>query len=59
MEKDIMGGYKLLIQVLLMNNLKFSKKELRGLTKPTRVFDVYTGLDIAMKTFSSLMPLVT
>jgi dynein heavy chain len=34
-------------------------KELRALAKPTRAWDVYTGIDAAMKTFSSLMPLVT
>jgi len=34
-------------------------RETRALPKPTRAWDAYTGLDGAMKTFTSLMPLVT
>jgi hypothetical protein len=38
---------------------KVFQKELKRLGKPMRTWDVYTGLDTAIKTFSSLMPLVT
>ncbi|KAH7825191.1 dynein haevy chain 4, outer dynein arm beta [Monocercomonoides exilis] len=34
-------------------------KETRSLPKPTRAWDAYLGLDQTMKTFASLMPLVT